>query len=107
MTYLLIGITIIIGYLKLNIKTLKLNIMIKIFRKNIEKEFWKQIKLADASQVFVDNYNPFSGSLAEYKKHKIILSEKKKWFKENLDKIETFIPTEQAEEFKNTILLDE
>ena len=81
--------------------------MINIFRKNIEKEYWKRIKVGASSQNFLVNYNAFSGSLAEYEKHKRILSENKKWFKKNLDKIETFISTELVEILKNTIILDE
>lgn len=78
--------------------------MFRIFKKNIEKEFWKKMQQGATSYDFVCNYKPFYDSLADYEKHKKILYNNKKWFVENIDKIQKFLPKEKFEILKVTII---
>ena len=77
--------------------------MFGLFKKSIEKEYWKRIKQSMKSYDFVQNSNPFEVAPAKYTKHTQILADNNKWFSKNIDELKKFLNEEQYQMTKEII----
>lgn len=71
--------------------------MFGLFKKGIEKEFYKRMKQSSKSHAYIQRSNPFEVAPAVYNKHTEVLMENRKWLSENLDELKKVITEEQYE----------
>ncbi len=71
--------------------------MFGLFKKSIEKEFYKRMRQSKKSYDFIQKNNPFEVAPTKYNKHSEILAENRKWLAENIEELKKIITDEQYE----------
>lgn len=76
--------------------------MFGLFKKSIEKEYWKRIDECKASYVYIQNTR-FSSAPNIWENHFQKLNKNNRWFNDNMEELKKILTEDQIKMTKNAI----